>query len=379
MQDKQIFQTATKSRWITFQWVTRTIIVVFIVTTLCVAYTIFSGGNPALPIIDVSTTLSKKQLDKIKRSTRYSEFKIQKKALLKIQKDQKLQRLKHPHNKARINAGFYVNWDPQSLIDLQDNISRLDMVVMESFFMVRGADTLLDRVDKDAIHTVRRFRKTAIAMISNYSDVEKGFDGKSVHLLLHDQGLQNRFIKNLISTLHKYHFQGVNIDFEELEETTDEPLVAFQKNLYEQLHAQKLSVSQEISPENDDYDPKVLELYNDYIFVMAYDQHSESSNAGDISHQLWVEKQLDNICSKISSDKVILNLACYGYDWPDGSVGETITYQQAIARANRFKSKVIYDPASANLHYSYVDESKVNHTVYFTDAAINPVCNIYIT
>ncbi len=371
MQDKQIFQTVTKGRWITFQWITRTIIIVFVVATLCVAYTLLSGGSPALPIINANISLSKKQLDKIKHSTRYGEFKLQKQTLQKMERDQKLQRSKHPHNKARINAGFYVNWDPQSLVDLKDNITKLDMVVMESFFMVKNADTLKDMVDKDAIHLVNRFKKRGIAMISNYNDARQGFDGDAVHVLLHDKDLQDRFIKNLILTLRKYKFQGVNIDFEELKEVTDEPLVAFQKNLYEQLHSENLSVSQEISPENDDYDPRVLDKYNDYIFVMAYDQHSESSNAGDISHQLWVEKQLDNICNKISSDKVILNLACYGYDWPNGDVGETITYQQAIARANRFKAKVIYDPVSANLHYTYLDESKVSHTVYFTDAATN--------
>jgi cellulose synthase/poly-beta-1,6-N-acetylglucosamine synthase-like glycosyltransferase/spore germination protein YaaH/peptidoglycan/xylan/chitin deacetylase (PgdA/CDA1 family) len=369
MQDKQIFQSANKRRWITFQYVTRAIIIVFIVASLCVAYTLWQGGNPALPIINANTALSKSQIEKIKRSTRYSDFKIQKKALLRIDQDQKAQRLKHPHNKERINAGFYVAWDPQSLVDLKDNISQIDMVVMESFFIVNGADTLKDEVDKEAIRIVRTHKKAAIAMISNYN--VENFDGDAVHALLNDKSLQDRFITNLIVKLKKYNFQGVSIDLEELKEKTDEPIVAFQKNLYNQLHAQNFSVSQQISPDNDDYKPEILQKYNDYVFLMAYDQHSELSNPGDVSHQQWVEKQLDEICSKIPADKVILNLACYGYDWPDGSVGTTVTYQQAIANANRFQAKVIYDPVSANLHYSYTDESKLNHTVYFTDAATN--------
>lgn len=369
MSEKQIFQTAKKNRWITFKWVTRSLIIVFLIATACVAYTLVSNHYPSLPAINTAATLSKKQIEEIKRSTPYKDFSISKKKLLKIRNDQKLHRLKHPNNKARINAGFYVNWDPQSLTDLKDHIKQLDMVVTESFFIKNGADTLIDQVDEDALKVIHKNKKIAIAMVSNFSTDH--FDGDAIHKLLQDQNLQNRFITNLINSLKAYNFKGVNIDFEEIKENSDQPLAAFQKNLYERLHAAQLLVSQDISPENDDYNLPLLEKYNDYVFVMAYDQHSEDSNAGDVSHQQWVEEQLDKICEKISSDKVILALACYGYDWPDADVGKTITYQQAIANASRYGSKVIYNPLSANLNYSYTDESSVHHQVFFTDAATN--------
>jgi cellulose synthase/poly-beta-1,6-N-acetylglucosamine synthase-like glycosyltransferase/spore germination protein YaaH/peptidoglycan/xylan/chitin deacetylase (PgdA/CDA1 family) len=369
MPEKQIFQTAKKSRWITFQWVTRSIIITFIIATACVAYTLLSDHYPALPVINTAATLTKKQIEQIKRSTPYKDFKISKKRLLKMEHDQKKHHLRHPNNKARINAGFYVNWDPQSLTDLKDHIKQLDMVVTESFFIKNGADTVIDQVDKDALKVIIRHKKIAIAMVSNFS--KDSFDGNAIHKLLQDKSLQNRFIKNLISKLKAYRFQGVNIDFEEIKEVSDQPLAEFQKNLYDQFHAANLIVSQDISPDNGDYNLKMLEKYNDYIFVMAYDQHSENSNAGDVSHQQWVEEQLDRICASISSDKVMLALACYGYDWPDKDVGKTITYQQAIANANRYKAKINYNPASANLNYNYIDESGMNHQVFFTDAATN--------
>jgi len=369
MAEKQIFQTTKKNRWITFKWITWSLMIVFLLATACVAYTLVSNHYPSLPVINSAATLSKKQIEQIKKSTPYKDFSISKKKLLKMRNDQRAHRLKHPNNKARINAGFYVNWDPQSLTDLKDHIKQLDMVVTESFFIKNGADTLIDQVDEDALKVIRKNKKTAIAMVSNFS--VDHFDGDAIHKLLQDKNLQDRFITNLIKALKSYGFNGVNIDFEEIKENSDQPLAAFQKNLYERLHAQNLIVSQDISPENDDYNLPVLEKYNDYVFVMAYDQHTENSNAGDVSHQQWVEEQLDKICDKISADKVILALACYGYDWPDSDVGKTITYQQAIANASRYGSKVIYNPLSANLNYSYTDESAVNHQVYFTDAATN--------
>ena len=68
---------------------------------------------------------------------------------------------------------------------------------------------------------------------------------------------------------------------------------------------------------------------------------------------------------------MILALACYGYDWPDKDVGKNVTYQQAIANANRYGGKIKYDPVSANLNYNYTDESGLHHQVFFTDAATN--------
>lgn len=369
MPEKQIFQTTKKSRWVTFQWLTRSIIIVFIVASACVAYTLLSDHYPNLPVINTAATLTKKQIEQIKRSTTYKDFKISKRTLLKMQRDQQLHRLKHPNNKARINAGFYVDWDPQSLSDLKDHIKQLDMVVSESFFIKNGADTLIDNVDKEALKVTLAHHKIAIAMVSNFS--VDHFDGNAIHKLLQDKDLQKRFIAHLISKLKAYKFEGVNIDFEEINEKSDVPLAAFQKNLYDQLHAANMIVSQDISPDNEDYNLKILEKYNDYIFVMAYDQHSESSNAGDVSHQQWVEEQLDKICSSVSADKVILALACYGYDWPDSDVGKTITYQEAIANANRYKAKINYNPQSANLNYNYTDESAMKHQVFFTDAATN--------
>jgi cellulose synthase/poly-beta-1,6-N-acetylglucosamine synthase-like glycosyltransferase/spore germination protein YaaH/peptidoglycan/xylan/chitin deacetylase (PgdA/CDA1 family) len=369
MSEKQIFQTTKKSRWITFQWVTRMFLIIFIIASACVAYTLLSNHYPNLPIINSTAALSKKQIEEIKKSQTYSDFKISKRKLLQIQDHQKLNRLKHPNNKARINAGFYVNWDPQSLTDLKDNIKHLDMVLTESFFIKNGADTLIDQVSLEAMKVISKHKKVAIAMVSNFKTDH--FDGNAIHKLLQNKSLQNRFIDNLIKSLKKYGFHGVNIDFEEIREKSDAPLAAFQKNLYEKLHAQNLIVTQDISPENDDYNLPVLERYNDYVFVMAYDQHSEVSNAGDVSHQQWVEEQLDKICEKISSEKVILALACYGYDWPDKDVGKNVTYQQAIANANRYGGKIKYDPVSANLNYKYTDESGLHHQVFFTDAATN--------
>ena len=368
MSGKQIFQTETKRRWHTFTWVSRTFFLVFIGAIICVVYTLSSVQEPNLPFINTNSPLTQKQLDKLKKSQQYKDFTIEKSKLQKIKKDREHRILTHRGNSKRINMAFYVSWAStvgKSLPDLKRNIGHLDMVATESFFL--NGDSIVDKADTAALKVIHTAKKSAIAVVSNYN--KDHWDGAAVRRLLSDQPAQQKLIYDLIAITKKYGYNGINIDFEELNLQNSDSFNAFMKNLYSQFHAEKLIVSQDISPENDDYKPEILQKYNDYIVLMAYDQHTEQSNAGDISHQEWVEEKLDDICSKVDADKVILALACYGYDWPNNSVGKSVTYEEAMTTAVNFKSKINYNPASANLNYSYNDGSGIKHEVYFTDAA----------
>jgi len=369
MSGKQIFQTENKKRWNTFTWVSRSFFLVFIIAIICVAFTLSSVQYPDLPFINTNSPLTQKQLEKLKRSQQYKDFSIQKSKLQQIRKDrqQRILSRKGNHNK-RINMAFYVSWAgtaSQSLSDLKRNIGHLDMVATESFFL--NGDSIVDKADTAALRVIKEGKKSAIAVVSNFN--KDHWDGDAVKRLLSNQPAQQKLIYDLINITKKYGFKGINIDFEELNLENGDSFNAFMKNLYTQFHAENLIVSQDISPENDDYKPEILQHYNDYIILMAYDQHSDQSNAGDISHQEWVEEKLDDICSKMDANKVILALACYGYDWPKNSIGTPVTYEQAIIKAVDLKSKINYNPASANLNYSYKDGSGMEHDVYFTDAA----------
>ena len=69
--------------------------------------------------------------------------------------------------------------------------------------------------------------------------------------------------------------------------------VQFQKELYERLHASGFKVTQDVIPFNEDYDFKQLSKYNDYIFLMAYDQFSNNTAPGPIADQKWIEAAVD--------------------------------------------------------------------------------------
>jgi cellulose synthase/poly-beta-1,6-N-acetylglucosamine synthase-like glycosyltransferase/peptidoglycan/xylan/chitin deacetylase (PgdA/CDA1 family)/spore germination protein YaaH len=375
MADKQVFQADTPGRWNRFKWLSRALILILLFGIVAVIITINSTSYPTLPYLNQAPKkLSKSDLDFIKKTRKFDAFKMDTEELAKLRRNLRLHRLKHPNNKDRINAGFYRPWEPQAYTSLVEHIAKLDMIVSEGFVITPKKDTITVKLDTGLINLNRRYNKPLLISFNNYInlDNQNGYmDSKDVNRIIKSKKLRTVLINDIAAKLTKYNLQGINIELEDVANRRSKDYVAFVKELYETLHPQKFLVTHNVMPGDDSYDLKTLAKYNDFLFIFAVDQHNDGSNAGDISHQHWVEEILDKVCTEIPSSKVILTIAGGGFDWPENSQGTAVGYQQAISTAHENKKSVIFDPESANLHYSYTALDSSKHTVYFTDAAAN--------
>ncbi len=375
MSNKQVFQTDTPGRWTRFKWLSRFLLIVLAAAVVASAITVTSKQYPLLPNLNPAPKkLSKEELEQLKRSTKYKDFKIDTEKLGSLKRKLRKHQLKHPNNKDRLNVGFYRPWEAQAYFSLADHIARLDMVVSEGFTITPNADTVTSKIDTGLINVIKKTPRPVLISLTNYinSDASHGgFDSKDVDRIIKNKQLRTTFITSVAHQLVKHHFQGVNLELDEIKNRNDKNYLAFEQEFYDILHPMGLLVTTNVIPEDEQYDIVKMQHFNDYLFIMAIDQHNDGSNAGDISDQHWVEEILDRVCSKIPSEKVILTVAGGGYDWPESSVGTPTGYQQAISTANENQSKITFDPNSANLHYTYTDKDELDHTVYFTDAATN--------
>jgi cellulose synthase/poly-beta-1,6-N-acetylglucosamine synthase-like glycosyltransferase/spore germination protein YaaH/peptidoglycan/xylan/chitin deacetylase (PgdA/CDA1 family) len=273
---------------------------------------------------------------------------------------------------AGIRAGFYVNWSPTSFSSLEQNISRLNMVLPEWFFIDPNTDTLNTKIDRKALDFMSKAGVKVIPLLTNnFGGV---FRGDVIHRILNNPGKKDRLINDIIKNLELYKLDGINIDFEDLVEKKNEVLVQFQKALYENMHARGLLVTQDVTPFNQDYNFKELSNYNDYVILMAYDQFSDGTGPGPICHQKWIEGGVDDAIKKIPTEKLVLALAGFGYDWKMADNGKVlsvapISYQDALTLALSYDGKIKFDNDSYNLHFLYDDDSGFTHQVHFTDAA----------
>ncbi len=375
MADKQVFQTDTPGRWMRFKWLSRVLIIVLACSVLAAIITVTSKQYPSLPNLNPAPKkLTKEELESLKRSKKYKDFKIDKGEIQKLGRARRLHQLKRPNNKDRVNAGFYRAWEPQAYTSLAENFSRLDMVVSEGFFIAPNSDTLVANIDTGLVNLNRKYRKPVLISLSNYvnyNNIKGGYDTKDVERIIKNKKLRVQFINNIARQLTRYKFKGINLDFDEIKNINSKNYIAFENDLYAILHPLGFWVTQNVVPDDEQYKLERLQHVNDYLFVMAIDQHNDGSNAGDLSNQHWVEEILDNVCTRIPSGKVILTIAAGAYDWPENSIGKPIGYPQAISTAQENESKITFDPSSANLHYTYFDDDSLEHNVYFTDAATN--------
>jgi len=381
MKEKQVFQASSPLRWKTFQWLSR-LVVFFLVLLIPVVWIAWKIDiKPHLPLFSQvgkkspeikSREFTKKDSSKYKGIAAFLRAKQHNDSVIAAEK--KLTALKKKTNTEKIRAGFYVDWDPQAWFSLQTHINDLNTVIPEWFFIDSSSGKIITQINSDtaAYNLMKKHNVKVLAMLSNTDASHSGnFSGELLDAVLRDQAKKEQLISDILKYLQQYRLQGINLDFEELKETSIEPMNAFVKELSERLHPLNMLVTQDVMPNDEDFNVRELAKYEDYIFLMAYDQHWDQSVPGPVSDQKWIEKVTDEIAAKITPSKIVLAIGGFGYDWPDGEDAESVTYQQAMSTARRFGSTIDFDNNSYNCFFSYSDNDSVDHKVFFVDAGGN--------
>ena len=359
--NSQIFQTATKTRWQRFKWAGR-LFLFFTIIAVVVIVIAMQYIDKNEPDISVEGRAMKKVLTEAIPEYRESKLGKEYRGFRKAinarwavgkgcgQMDSVLDLSNSPlfSDSVGIRAAFYVAWDKQSFTSLERNISKLNLVIPEWFFIDPTADTLYTNIDAKALNLMKAAGVEIMPILSN--NYKQIFRGESVHRILTNTAKKERLINDIIRLLRQYHFAGVNVDLEELVETNDAPLVAFQKELYEKLHANNLLVTQDVIPFDDSYNFKALGKYNDYLILMAYDEFHDESKPGPICSQQWIQAALDKMDDQVPANKIILGMAGFGYDWTLKSKknAATVTYQEALANARESGAVIDFDNNTYN-------------------------------
>ncbi|WFB67356.1 polysaccharide deacetylase family protein [Chryseobacterium sp. WX] len=378
---KQIFQTSSKKRWKSVQWGSRIFIFIGILLLLALGLMMTLDRSPKIPFKEdykAVITANKPYLQENKISKEYKGFRsfISEKtihtSLDKIEKARAERYKNQNRNWAQFPAGirsaFYVAWDPQSLMSLKRNIRHVNLVFPEWFFLDPKTGDLKTNVDPEGYKVIKRTGVAAMPMLSNNFDRE--FRSEGLVKVLNDPQKRTHLIQKITQQCKKYHFKGINIDFEDMNLNSDENLIAFMKELSETFKKNQLLVTMDIMTDNDDYNIPRLNPYVDYFVLMAYDEYSAGSDAGPVSSQKWIEEQTGKIVKQTSPQKIILGLGAYGYDWSSNKDDNTsVTYMQAITKASASKAVIDFNDNTFNLNYSYTDSKNLTHTVFFNDAA----------
>ncbi|CAN5313598.1 glycosyltransferase [soil metagenome] len=392
----QVFQSNNKFRWQSLKWTGRVLAFVILFFLLVLIFAIIRGSKPIVPDLDPEATSLQNTTDvstSLFLKETHKKFKGFKEFLEKKEKEEAKDSIRNqvrgffkdtlkPIDIPYIRAAFYTPWTKNtSLPSLKTYGNKCNTIFPEWFFIdtinTRGLQT---RIDSAGLAEMQNKGLMIIPMLTNFNSSKKQFDGKLIYSLLHDNNKRASFINQLVDTLSYYKFQGINVDFENLNEPSNTALTNFQKQLYETLKAKNLLVTMDVDVQNDDYDYEQLAKYNDYLVLMAYNQFNPATGPGPVSSSKWIEDALDWTAKKIPPEKLILGVAAYGFDWTTDDEGNpvvnVVSYPDAVNTAAIVNARLYYDNDSYNLHYNYtVKRGKgakaafIKHEVWFTDAA----------
>ncbi len=273
--------------------------------------------------------------------------------------------------RARVSAqnkevyAFYVSWDEESRKSLLHNLSSISTVVTDWYTLDKTA-SLVKNNDTEIDAKIATAHKHEEPLVSNY--IENTWDAQTLHNLISDPQKSTEFINATISDVKTNRYTGINIDFENLNNSDKNAYSAFIKKLHDAFQYENLKVSVDVPASSSAYDYKKLLNSCDKMIVMAYDEHDASGTPGSIASGAWISEVLNSF--DMQSGKVIVSLGSYGLDWTVGgdSQADSLAFSDIMDICSENSLKVNWDQTTQNPYITYKEDSD-DHVVWFLDSA----------
>jgi peptidoglycan-N-acetylglucosamine deacetylase len=371
---QQIFQSSNSTRWNRFVWFVRILLVFILVGVLSIGLSLTHQSRyDAQSLIYKEKRIRNVNINPSKEAVSDSELVAYAIHLKKIRSKKRYEFYNQEIDKGPLKkylplrAGFYVNWDNKSTSSLQSNIGKLNMVLPEWFFQKNSKGDIDIQINTKALNILKKNKVAIIPMLTNNNN-EHWF-GDSTAQVLKSPLYRAKLISSIKNALDKYHFQGLNIDLENIPSSLVSYRMDFSRELYQALHPAGYLLTIDVSPFDKSLDFKKLDAYYDLIFLMAYDEHFAGKSPGCITSVKFIEQALDVAMKEVPSEKFVLCLAGYGYDWKAGQNGKSISYDDLIALSTAYNAPVQFDDDKSDLYVKYIDEDGNPGEAHCTDAA----------
>ena len=240
---------------------------------------------------------------------------------------------------------------------------------------------LVDLDDQELIARSWEFGVGPLMHLSTLTE-EGGFSNDLAHIALNDLAVQERLIQNVLETIQRKGYYGLDVDFEFVFPEDRVPYADFIRNITQQLNREGYQVICALAPKTSSDQKGLLYEGHDYaligaaanaVLLMTYEWGYTYGPPMAVAPIPNVRAVLDYAVTQIPRDKIYMGVPAYGYDWPLPFVQGTtrarsISCQEAIDLAVQYGVEIQYDENAQAPFFTYYDESGVRHEVWFEDA-----------
>jgi len=242
-------------------------------------------------------------------------------------------------------------------------------------------DGNLTGINDDNIIRIAKEGNVAPLMVVTNTTTSGGFDSDTVDAFLRNEAATSGFVNGIADYMKRKGYMGINIDFEYIPENDRELYNDFLEDLHERMQAEGLLVTTAVAP-------KISENQKGRLYeAHDYEEHGENADRVIIMTYEWgymggppmavapiseVEKVLRYAVKEIPSEKILMGMPNYGYDWTlpftRGTNARILTLPAAQNLALSTKSEVQYNTTSEAPFFNYKNGNGKEHIVWFDDA-----------
>lgn len=279
-----------------------------------------------------------------------------------------------------VNAYVYPNVDRDVL---RKTLPYLTYLTLFSYRVEEDGE-LVGIEDEELIELARQYGTAPIMLVSSLS--ERGtFSPELAEALLSSEAARTMLIEEIAATLTRKRYVGVEVDFEYVPAEVADEYVQFVRDLQARLSPNGYETFVSLSPKTSADQPGLLYEGHDYrgmgeaadkTFLMTYEWGYTYGPPMAVSPVDKVRGVLDYGVSEIPSEKIVMGVPNYGYNWTlpfvsGESRARSIGNVEAVALAKEKRARIEYDEVSAAPYFRYFEwegGAPVEHVVWFENA-----------
>lgn len=262
---------------------------------------------------------------------------------------------------------------------LREALLYIDELLVFSYgFTLEGA--LIPPVNEAyLIDEAKLFGVSPILVLTPFS-ADGRFNNYLVKQVVSDEQVQERLIQELLETVNRKGYRGVDVDFEYILPEDKDAYAEFVSALRSRMNMQGYQVSVALAPKTSSGQPGLLyegmdyeKLGNaaDHVFLMTYEWGYTYGPPMAVAPINKVREVLDYAVTEIPREKILMGVPNYGYDWKlpfvrGGSGATLIGNVEAVRIAEDMGVEIQYDETAQSPYFTYL-QNGVQHEVWFED------------
>ena len=241
-------------------------------------------------------------------------------------------------------------------------------------------DDLIPLQDEFLVNAALQSRVAPIFHLSNLDEQDR-FSAELAHDLLNDRDDQRELIQNILRTVDRRGYQGVDVDFEFIRREDADNYAQFLARLRQNLIPRGLPLTATLAPKTsadqpgrlyEGIDYHLIAQSVDFALLMTYEWGNLTSPPMAVAPLPQVRRVVEYALTEFKPSQLYLGIPNYGYDWTlpyrEGSRARSLSNVEAVRLAWNRRAAIRYDEQAQAPWFRYVDDRGAEHEVWFEDA-----------